>query len=179
MDRQTDRQRQNISKGVTVNCTTQTKEGNSTTGLMYSYAPTTLAHTHKHRRYCTHKRKKVRRRSTFMWSLNSLAKCFGQFEDKSGPISNKVCLRNPRLPLYARKGFPPWSPPSFLNQGLTCDVWYTDTTQRSRTLVDCLLNVKATCLCISGTDLFRQFYVLPHWDRRCRYNFVSHPVTVY
>ena len=28
---------------------------------------------------------------------------------------------------------------------------------------DCwLLNVPATCKCISGTDLLRQFYVLPH-----------------
>ena len=25
----------------------------------------------------------------------------------------------------------------------------------------------------------RQFYVLPHWDRSCRSNFPSHPVTVY
>ena len=25
-----------------------------------------------------------------------------------------------------------------------------------------LLNVPATCKCISGTDLLRQFYVLPH-----------------
>ena len=25
-----------------------------------------------------------------------------------------------------------------------------------------LLNVRATCECISGTDLLRQFYVLPH-----------------
>ena len=25
-----------------------------------------------------------------------------------------------------------------------------------------LLNVTATCQCISGTDLLRQFYVLPH-----------------
>ena len=25
-----------------------------------------------------------------------------------------------------------------------------------------LLNVPATCECISGTDLHRQFYVLPH-----------------
>ena len=33
--------------------------------------------------------------------------------------------------------------------------------------------------CISGTDLHRQFYVLPHWDRSCRSNFPSHPVTVY
>ena len=29
-------------------------------------------------------------------------------------------------------------------------------------LVGCLLNVPATCQCISGTDLHRQFYVLPH-----------------
>ena len=42
-----------------------------------------------------------------------------------------------------------------------------------------LLNVPATCECISGTDLHRQFHVLPHWDRSCRSNFPSHPVTVY
>ena len=29
-------------------------------------------------------------------------------------------------------------------------------------LVGCLLNVPATCERISGTDLLRQFYVLPH-----------------
>ena len=29
-------------------------------------------------------------------------------------------------------------------------------------LVAWLLNVPATCECISGTDLLRQFYVLPH-----------------
>ena len=42
-----------------------------------------------------------------------------------------------------------------------------------------LLNVPATCKCISGMDLLRQEYVLPHWDRSCRPNFPSHPVTVY
>ena len=42
-----------------------------------------------------------------------------------------------------------------------------------------LLNVPATCECISGTDLLRQLYVLPHWDRSCRSNFLPHPVTVY
>ena len=42
-----------------------------------------------------------------------------------------------------------------------------------------LLSVPATCQCISGTDLLRQFYVLPHWDRSCRPNFPSHLVTVY
>ena len=36
-----------------------------------------------------------------------------------------------------------------------------------------LLNVPATGSCISGTDLLRQFYVLPHWDRSCRSNFPS------
>ena len=50
----------------------------------------------------------------------------------------------------------------------------------TRSIVVCwLLNVPATCECISGTDLLRQFYVLPHWDRSCRSNFPSHPVTVY
>ena len=42
-----------------------------------------------------------------------------------------------------------------------------------------LLNVPATCECISGTDLLRQLYVLPHRDRSCRPNFLPHPVTVY
>ena len=46
-------------------------------------------------------------------------------------------------------------------------------------LVCWLLNVPATCECFSGTDQLRQFEVLPHWDRRCRSNFPSHPVTVY
>ena len=32
---------------------------------------------------------------------------------------------------------------------------------------------------ISGTDLLQEFYVLPHWDRNWRENFLSHPVTVY
>ena len=42
-----------------------------------------------------------------------------------------------------------------------------------------LLNVTATCECISGTDLLRQVNLLPHWDRSCRSNFLLHPVTVY
>ena len=33
--------------------------------------------------------------------------------------------------------------------------------------------------CDSGTDLLRQFHVLPHRDRSCRSNFLSHLVTVY
>ena len=42
-----------------------------------------------------------------------------------------------------------------------------------------LLNAPVACKCISGTDLLRQVYMLPHWDRSCRSNFPSHPVTVY
>ena len=45
-------------------------------------------------------------------------------------------------------------------------------------VVGWLLNVPATCECISGTDLLGQFYVLPHWDRSSRSNFLPHPVTV-
>ena len=45
--------------------------------------------------------------------------------------------------------------------------------------VGCLLNVPATSECISGTDLLRQFHVLPLWDRSCRSNFLPHTVTVY
>ena len=61
------------------------------------------------------------------------------------------------------------------------------------TVVVCwLLNVPATDYCMSGTDLLRQFYMvphcdrscishclLPHCDRSCRFNFLPHPVTVY
>ena len=74
-----------------------------------------------------------------------------------------------------------------------CDVcllqwWEADTGPLQRQLlfmrwgivvVGWLLNVPATCECISGTDLLRQFYVLPHWDTSYRSNFPSHPVTVY
>ena len=42
-----------------------------------------------------------------------------------------------------------------------------------------LLYVPATCKCISGTDLLRRVYILPHWDRSCILNFLSYPVTVY
>ena len=34
--------------------------------------------------------------------------------------------------------------------------------RKVRIVVCWLLNVPATCECISGTDLLRQFYVLPH-----------------
>ena len=42
-----------------------------------------------------------------------------------------------------------------------------------------LLNLPATCMCISRIDLHRQFYVLPHWDTSTRSNFLPHPVTVH
>ena len=34
-------------------------------------------------------------------------------------------------------------------------------------------------LSISGTYLLRQLYVLPHWGRSCKSNFLSHPITVH
>ena len=41
-----------------------------------------------------------------------------------------------------------------------------------------LLNALATCNnCISGTDLLKPLYGLPHRGRWCRYNSLSHPVT--
>ena len=48
-----------------------------------------------------------------------------------------------------------------------------------KVVAGCLLNVPATCQCVWGTDLHRQFYVLPHWDTSCRSKFLPHPVTVY
>ena len=51
--------------------------------------------------------------------------------------------------------------------------------RRQFVVVCWFLNVPATCKCISGTDLLRQSYVLPHWDRSYRSHFPPHPVTVY
>ena len=45
-------------------------------------------------------------------------------------------------------------------------------------LLACFINVLATWQCISGTDLLKQSYVLPHWDRSWRSNLLSDPVTV-
>ena len=59
------------------------------------------------------------------------------------------------------------------------NVQQTILSSEQKQVVCWLLNVPATCKCISGTDLPRQFYVLPHWDRSCRFNSLSHPVTVY
>ena len=44
--------------------------------------------------------------------------------------------------------------------------------------VPCLLHVPAACSCISGTDLLRQTYVLPHRDRRYRENSPFRPIIV-
>ena len=41
-----------------------------------------------------------------------------------------------------------------------------------------LVRPAATWWCISGTDLLGQVYVLPHWDRSYRSNFLPHPLTV-
>ena len=69
---------------------------------------------------------------------------------------------------------------SFAQHEATCHGWAGECIFTSLWLFVCwLLNVPATCKCISGTDLLRQFYVLPHWDRSCRSNFPSRPVTVY
>ena len=44
-----------------------------------------------------------------------------------------------------------------------CSQQYTDDWHKKRFWLVCwLLSVPATCECISGTDLLRQFYVLPH-----------------
>ena len=37
----------------------------------------------------------------------------------------------------------------------------------------------AICLCVIATDLLRQLYMVPHWERSCRSNWLSHPVPVY
>ena len=55
---------------------------------------------------------------------------------------------------------------------------YMDGRQGNVVVVGCLLNVLGTCWCVSGPDLLRQSYVLPHCARSCRSNFLSHPVTV-
>ena len=49
----------------------------------------------------------------------------------------------------------------FIDSG--CDTSMSLSRRRKPTVVVCwLLNVPVTCECISGTDLLRQFYVLPH-----------------
>ena len=42
-----------------------------------------------------------------------------------------------------------------------------------------LLIIPATCQCSSRLDLIKQLYMLPHWDRSCRSNFLLHPVPVF
>ena len=62
---------------------------------------------------------------------------------------------------------------------LLCDRLNKDVESEVCLLVGCLINVPATCECISGTDLLRKVYVLPHWDRGCSSNFLCHPATVH
>ena len=45
--------------------------------------------------------------------------------------------------------------------------WCSAFWHRGTVVVCWLLNIPATCKCISGTDLHRLFYMLPHWDRSC------------
>ena len=98
-------------------------------------------------------------------------------------VSTSVCLHWSLSQLTATHAPHPTPPPtplslslslslSLLSLSLSCD-------QRSHRTVCWFLNVPRTCECISGTDLLRQFDVLPHWDRSCRSNFPSHPVTVF
>ena len=42
-----------------------------------------------------------------------------------------------------------------------------------------LLNVPTSWKAYLTMDLLRWLHVLPHWDRNCRSNLLSHPVTVY
>ena len=82
------------------------------------------------------------------------------------PWDTLACCWNVKQPTNITRVALPWSafyPPwnCLLRNGLWGVCWW--------------LYVPATCECISGTDLLRQFYVLPH----CRPNFPSHPVTVY
>ena len=77
---------------------------------------------------------------------------------------------------------PPPFPHSKLNLNLDRSTFQPSnekTRPTIRTVVGWLLNVPAICKCIWRTDLLRQLHVLPHWDRSCRPNFPSHPVTVY
>ena len=53
------------------------------------------------------------------------------------------------------------------------------TPDRSVSGVGWLLTVPDTCQCVSGMDLLRQLYILPHWDRRADQTLLPHPVTVY
>ena len=47
----------------------------------------------------------------------------------------------------------------------------------AKVVVGWLLNVPGASWCISGTDMLRQLYVLPHSNRSCGSNFLLHPVT--
>ena len=46
-------------------------------------------------------------------------------------------------------------------------------------VVYCSLKIPTTCKCFSWTDLLWQSHAMSHWDRSCRSNLLSRPVTVY
>ena len=98
--------------------------------------------------------------------------CLGCLIVESGKNhANGNMLREKRFPFF----LPHWPFPQQLYKAQHLSrIW-------SGTMSNCLfvLNVPATCKCISEMDLLRQFYVLPLWDRSCRPNFPSHPVTIY
>ena len=104
-----------------------------------------------------------------MWARTSVCKCVytrvSVFVEENG-----ACRRNASSALFLWLEIKVWFPWSLMA--------YFSLKQMGLFVV-WLLNVPATCECISGTDLHRQFYVLPHWDRSCRSNFPSHLVTVY
>ena len=60
--------------------------------------------------------------------------------------------------------------------GLICLLAFL--THMSFMFVFWLLSIPATCKCTSEMHLPRQLYVLPHWDRRCRSNLLSHSGSV-
>ena len=59
-----------------------------------------------------------------------------------------------------------WNPKHNYDSHLLIHAW---------NLIVCwLLNIPATCLFISEMAVLRQLYMLPHWIRSCRSNFLSH-----
>ena len=91
------------------------------------------------------------------------------WEEKGGLGNGQVAgntINRPHCGMLGTESQAQWRP---RRQGSPFKVknWYRED------VVCWLRNIPATCECISGTDLLRQFYVLPHWDRSYRPNFPS------
>ena len=71
----------------------------------------------------------------------------------SSPRASTPLSPHPPPPPHQRSRFPLPPPQALEVSGRAAENFW---------LVACLLNVPATRECISGTDLLRQFYVLPH-----------------